>query len=778
MSITFFKPQRNALFLSIFWILLYSFFLIPSGALNQFRLATLDSFHQLKHSYFKTAQTKKIVIVAIDDYSLKEAGEKWPWPRRRLASLIDKISAAQPQTIVLDLLLLGESDKQNDLLLAQSIKNAGNLFLPFYIQKGKIVRPLQAFAQVAKGGGFINKLRDRDFKVRNSRVVFSQRSETYYPLELCIAADYLKIPLEKIRVINSRLTFDNTPIRLEADKIIPINYSAKYTDFRIISAAELLKKGAIEKELTDKIVLIGRVSETFHDVYQTPLGIMPGIAINANNILMFINKNFGRYISSPFTFFAFLLLGIISSLLTFRFGFLKGLLTIAFVITVVFILSFFLFLKGYYLDFFSLFFLSFSIYTLTNFYKYFHLLISGERLKKLAISDEISGLFTQRYFSFKLQAEIDQKKRLSLLFLSVDNLENIPSKNHSDIFQKLALLLQKKSPAKSIFAKHGWGKFAILINKRRDEEYLSDYALKIKSAIGNLFPANKIKLVVSIGISILSPEIKSADTFIKSGLLALQRAKNSEKKIAFFDSKKDKISLVQKTHLPRSTSDLEYLAIDLKERNKELLNLLEELRKSQQKTEQTSLNAIQSLITALEEKDPYTAGHSQRVCKYSLLLADKLGFSAQSKELIRQGALLHDLGKIGIPDRILHKKGKLTPEEFEIIKAHPSNGAKILQPIAPFKKYIPIVLYHHEREDGDGYQKIKSGAIPKEAKVVAIADTFDAMTSGREYQSAISCNKALEKLKKNTNSQFETEYVEKFASVISTIAKSQKRKSK
>ena len=727
MSRTFLKSQGNALFLSILLILFYSFFLIPSGALNQFRLASLDNLHRLKYRYFNPSQTEKIVIVAIDDYSLKAAEEKWPWPRRRLASLIDKISAAHPRAIVLDLLLIGESDEENDLLLAQSIKNAGNVFLPFYIQKGKLVRPLQIFAQAAKGNGFVNKLRDRDFKVRNNQLSIVQGNKIYYPLDLYAAADYLNIPFGKIALKPRELIFGKNIIPVGKDRILPISYSAKYSDFKTIPIIEILKSDTPPKELKEKIVLVGRVSEAFHDVYQTPLGIMPGIAINANNILMFINRDFGRYVSSPLTFLAFLLVGMLSSLSTFRLGFLKGLLTIAFIITVVFILSFFLFLKGYYLDFFSILFLCFSVYILTNFYKYFHLLVSGERLKRLAITDEVTGVFTGRYFSFRLQAEIAQKKKLSLVSISIDNLKDISSDQQNNLLRKVALVLRKQSPPKAIIAKSSWERFAILF-ENKNREYLSNWVAKVKSAIEALeLPEEKIKPLISIKIS--APK----------GL------------------KEDKEGV---------RDDLEYLAIDLKERNKELLALLDELRKSQRETEQAYLTAIQSLITALEEKDPYTAGHSQRVCKYSLMLADKLNLPSQTKDLIRQGALLHDLGKIGLPDRILHKKGKLTPEELKAIKKHPADGARILQPIKPFKKYIPILLYHHEREDGKGYQGIKGESLPIEAKIVAIADAFDAMTSGREYRKAMSVSEAIEELRKNAGGQFKREYVEKFVEAI------------
>ena len=190
-------------------------------------------------------------------------------------------------------------------------------------------------------------------------------------------------------------------------------------------------------------------------------------------------------------------------------------------------------------------------------------------------------------------------------------------------------------------------------------------------------------------------------------------------------------------------------------------------KKSNQQSEERALvKTIHSLIARLEEKDPYTAGHSQRVCKYSLLLAEILKVPPLIKETIKQGALLHDLGKINLSKRILHKKGQLKPEEFEEIKKHPLEGAKILESIALLKKYIPILLYHHEREDGKGYQGKKGNEIPLEAKIVAIADAFDAMTSGRDYRKPMSIEEALEELQKNAGNQFKKDYVEKFVQVV------------
>jgi len=143
------------------------------------------------------------------------------------------------------------------------------------------------------------------------------------------------------------------------------------------------------------------------------------------------------------------------------------------------------------------------------------------------------------------------------------------------------------------------------------------------------------------------------------------------------------------------------------------------------------------LAGAVDEKDPYTRGHSDRVTKYSLMIAKEMGLDPGFLEILRISAQLHDVGKIGIEDRILKKPGALTPEEFEIMKTHTTKGANILRPVPQLREMLPGIELHHEALNGRGYPYgLKGDDIPLLARVIAVADTFDALTTNRPYQKA------------------------------------------
>jgi len=180
------------------------------------------------------------------------------------------------------------------------------------------------------------------------------------------------------------------------------------------------------------------------------------------------------------------------------------------------------------------------------------------------------------------------------------------------------------------------------------------------------------------------------------------------------------------------------------------------------------IGQIVALVNSLEKRDEYTKGHSDRVAKYSDLLAQQLYFSKEDREILRNASLLHDLGKIGIRDDILLKPGFLTPEEFEVIKTHPKHGYDILQPLEfMLKKEIPIILHHHERWDGKGYPgSLKKDQIPAYSRIMAIADAYDAMTSNRPYRQVFKPEEALEEMQKNSGSQFDPELLSVFIKIM------------
>lgn len=193
----------------------------------------------------------------------------------------------------------------------------------------------------------------------------------------------------------------------------------------------------------------------------------------------------------------------------------------------------------------------------------------------------------------------------------------------------------------------------------------------------------------------------------------------------------------------------------------------DELKETTQKLEQAYMESIETLRYTVEAKDPYTRGHSDRVSEYSVLIGKYLGLSDDDLHTLKIGGLFHDIGKIGIPDDILLKPGKLTPDEYSEIKNHPSIGVHILSNAAIFRDIIPIVKHHHERYDGLGYpSKLKGESIPYLARIAAVADTFDAMTSKRTYRDSLSLDIVKSEIEKNKGTQFDPQVADVFLDIL------------
>ena len=175
------------------------------------------------------------------------------------------------------------------------------------------------------------------------------------------------------------------------------------------------------------------------------------------------------------------------------------------------------------------------------------------------------------------------------------------------------------------------------------------------------------------------------------------------------------------------------------------------------------LSTIEVLATAIDAKDPYTQGHSRRVTQYSVAIAEELAMTPKEVESVRYAGLLHDVGKIGIKDSIIRKPGRLTDEEYAIIKTHPAIGAKILRPVDFLADKIPGVLHHHEYYDGRGYPEHLVGEdIPLAGRIICVADAFDAMTTNRPYRKGLTVQTAVGELKKFSGKQFDPVCVEAF----------------
>ncbi len=193
----------------------------------------------------------------------------------------------------------------------------------------------------------------------------------------------------------------------------------------------------------------------------------------------------------------------------------------------------------------------------------------------------------------------------------------------------------------------------------------------------------------------------------------------------------------------------------------------DELKTTYDKLESAYMETIEILRFTVEAKDAYTRGHSDRVSAYSVLIGEALGLPEEDLKTLKIGGLFHDIGKIGIPDSILLKTTKLDDEEYSEIKNHPAIGAHILSNATIFKDIIPIVKHHHERFDGRGYPgKLKGEEIPYFARIAAVADSFDAMTSKRSYRDSLPIDVVKEEIKKNSGTQFDPEIAKVFLDIL------------
>ena len=196
-------------------------------------------------------------------------------------------------------------------------------------------------------------------------------------------------------------------------------------------------------------------------------------------------------------------------------------------------------------------------------------------------------------------------------------------------------------------------------------------------------------------------------------------------------------------------------------------DLMASVALAEAQTEAAYAGAIRALATALDARDPYTAGHSDRVSVVSVAIGRTLSLSADDLEVLRLGALLHDIGKIGVPDDVLRKPGALTDAEFDVIKQHPVLGARILRSVLFLARHIPIVELHHERPDGRGYPTgLRGDDIPLAARIVHVADAYDAMTSARAYRGARPSGDALRELWRCAGTEFHAEIVDALATAL------------
>jgi len=329
--------------------------------------------------------------------------------------------------------------------------------------------------------------------------------------------------------------------------------------------------------------------------------------------------------------------------------------------------------------------------------------------------------------------------------------ELLPLVSSENAFILVDNIIDADKTKKSIF--RGIGKY-----KTEIDDFMSMLDSKLLEKIGN---ARITKSTVVTPDEIILPLMNEYNDSI--GVIYVESSKNTETEI----SEGHKLLEIYASQAASSVNNA-FLHSLVNIKNEELNKTYEQLRIRY-------MDTIEALRQVVDAKDEYTCGHSDRVSYYCVKIGEAFGLSGQELETLRIAGLFHDVGKMGITDDILFKTERLSKQEYDEIKKHPTKGAQILSVISMFKGIVPIVRWHHERIDGTGYPDgLKGEQIPFLARIVSVADAFDAMMSDRHYRSKLDLDSAIQQLQEGAGTQFDPLIVKKFVSMLGRYADMEK----
>jgi len=410
---------------------------------------------------------------------------------------------------------------------------------------------------------------------------------------------------------------------------------------------------------------------------------------------------------------------------------------------------------------------------LTN---YLALLIINKRLREKVNNsvniDTLTGLTTHRGFQERLSLEINQNNHsVSIVMIDINNISQINREyGHAkgdEVIRIVAEKVRKNLRNIDIAGRYGGDEIAIILPTTDNKEayHIAEY---INYSISTSLIDDIGHLKVSIGISTYPTCAQDQEQLLLLAEHAVLISRSTG-----YQNGKSAIVNAQEIDFWNQAS-LDSLAEVITKRHQQPgMNFEEEIVKKfhVESFSSNTLDIVTSLAGAIEAKDPYTRGHSNSVARYAEALAKTINLPEKEVERIRLGAILHDVGKIGIPESILAKSGPLTDEEWEIMKQHPEIGvSKVVKSIKSLKDLVPIIMHHHENWNGTGYpSKIQGEEIPLGARIVAIADAFHAMISDRPYRKALSLNKAISILKEGAGVQWDKNLVRKFVIIAPSL---------
>jgi len=360
--------------------------------------------------------------------------------------------------------------------------------------------------------------------------------------------------------------------------------------------------------------------------------------------------------------------------------------------------------------------------------------------------DELTGLFNRRHFDEIVKLEIDRHARyrsmMTLILLDLDFFKaynDMQGHTAGDrVLELIGRLINGALRSTDTAFRYGGDEFAIILPQSANNDAFM-VAERVRGRIAAKMSNKDIKISASLGLASWPGDGVTSDELVNAADRALYYAKETGGNRTCVASKM--LPSLTSTATTRTTTEKEVLSI------------------------------IHTLAATIEARDPYIYGHSRKVSSYAVSLAEAIGLPSEKVAVVSTAALLHDIGKIGIPDEVLKKVDKLEPEAWELIHAHPKLSTTIVGHVVSLVSCLPAILHHHERWDGDGYPAgLKGDEIPVEARVLAIADAFDAMTSSRPYRNKLSYKKVMKELKSCSGTQFDPKLVDAFMPIALSAA--------
>lgn len=377
-----------------------------------------------------------------------------------------------------------------------------------------------------------------------------------------------------------------------------------------------------------------------------------------------------------------------------------------------------------------------------------------QKVEYMAITDGLTGLFNHRHFHDVLEQEVYRSEKLqrpvSVMIIDVDDFKAINDRfGHlagDQVLRELADVIRGGLRSSDLVARYGGEEFGVIL-PGADERSAREVAEKLRHRVAQRsfdVAGHQLGVTLSVGVASYPVTARNKDELIRCADQAAYYAKESGKNqvCSFLDIKDLAGPLAgEETPSPEGATP--------------------------QALGRMHLDTIRALSYMVDAKDHYTYGHSTRVEKYAVEIGRRLGLGTEELQVLQRAALLHDIGKMGISEHILRKENRLTPTEMEIIRHHPAVGAQILGRIGFLQELIPTVYHHHEWFDGSGYPAgLKGEEIPLGARIIAVADAFEAMTAYRHYRGPRSFQEAIADLKKGAGTQFDPRIVDIFVDMV------------